>query len=280
MNSGNFNLGMASLADTGQWLLVVEISATGISAVLKNVDYDDTPLVPLFSRVWEDRREDLLSNVEAAVYDNPRMLEDFATHVIINTRRALWVPEDLAPDEDFDENLFTRVYPAESMDICADFGKEEVCLHTLVPGLNAFLQRTLPGSRTSSHLSVLKAAFSEFDSHSSRPNTIYVNIREGEADVFLFSEGRFLCGTVHEWKEFPDLVYKALLVCHAYGVSPHSTSVVLACHDSLKEALDHQLSEFFPEIFFIENPEFEDLHGISFVSSLATGRSITLMSHQ
>lgn len=275
MNGGNFNLGMASLADTGQWLLVVEIHPTGISAILKNVDYEDTPVIPLFDRSWDEDETELLNNVETAVYDNPRMLEDFATRVIIKTDKALWIPADMTEDEEFDERLFTRVYPAASEDIGADFGSEEVCLYTLVPGLNAFLQRTLPGSRITSHLTLLKEAF-ERQANRNASRAIYVNARKGHVDIFAFLEGRFLCGTTHCWKESSDLVYKTLLVAHAYGFRPNETVLVLNCQDCDRELITEALEEFFPEICKIDITGKEDMLSTSFVSYLAAGNTFTI----
>lgn len=275
MNGGNFNLGMASLADTGQWLMVVEISPTGIFALLKNVDYDDTPTLPLFSRDWDENDTELLANIETAVYDNPHMLEDFATHVIVKTEKALWIPTELTEDEEFDENLFTCVYLADSEDIGADFGEETVCLHTLVPGLKAFLHRTLPGSRISSHLSILKGAFEKHNSVSGQ-RALYINARKGNVDIFAFSEGRFLCGASHRWQYPSDLVYKALLVAHAYGLRPNQTKINLSCSGSNRVLLEEALSEFFPEIGNMRIQGTEDGQGFSFVSYLAAGHNLII----
>lgn len=272
------NLGMASLADTGQWLLVVEISAAGISAILKNVDYDDTPTMQIFQKDWNESAENLLSNIESAVYDNPRILEDFATKVIIRSDKALWIPADLTEDEEFDDRYFTCVYPAEAEDIAADFGEEEVCLYTLVPGLNSFINRTLPGSRIFSHLSVLKTAFQKFrdtrDESSPRSNELFINIRPGFADIFAFSEGRFLNGATHIWNGTPDIVYKALLVTHAYGIPTTETSCHIICGDAERKEIDTLLSEFFPELISLGIEGMEESMAASVISCLAAGHEL------
>lgn len=281
MNGGNFNLGVASLADTGQWLLVVEISYTSISAVLKNVDYNDTPTVTLFNKEWDSVENELLPNIETAVYDNPRILEDFATHVIINSEKVLWIPAEITEDEEFDPSLFTCVYPSEEEDIFADFGDEEVCLYSMVPGLKSFIGRTLPGSRVSSHISVLKSSFEkkerELGENETERKAIYINIHQHSADILSFSGGKMLSGAIHCWRDLSDLVYKVLLVAHAYGIKPNETEILLKCPDSSISSITDALEEFFPRIGIIESSENGGIPSLSFVSALAASGNFKII---
>lgn len=276
MDTGNLNLGPASLADTGQWQLTVEISSTGISAFLNNTEYEGVPTVRLFRQTWDEDPSRLLENIETTVFDNPRMLEDFATRLIITTPKSLWIPEDHTEDEEFDESYFTAVYPAASDDIMADFDSGEVCLYTLTPGLNSFLRRTLPGSRINSHMSVLKTLLRGLEearrgshSYASPLRSVYVNVREGEADIFAFSDTEFLCGATHLWKEPEDLLYRTLLVETAYGFRPHDTCLTLICPVGDMDRLKGSFSEFFPALSWISTGN--DGQGESFAASIATG---------
>lgn len=295
MNEGTLHLGMASLADTGQWRMVVEISDRGMTALLKNVDYKETPTVTLFSRLWDEEScSDLLSALETAVYDNPRMLEDFATQVVVTTPAALWIPEEYTDDEDFDESLFTDIYKADRADISADFSGGEVCLYTFLPGLNSFLNRTLPGCRIVSHHSVLKSFFenSERSASESGPETdtssrtLYVNIREArggtrtmsDVDIYLFEEGHLLCGATHEWKTPSDLCYWTLLATHAYGFVPDECRLILAS-DADDRKVAGSLAEYFPDMRRLVR-EGNSCSVCSLAAGIAAGDEIKIIAHE
>lgn len=253
MNDGSLNLGMASLADTGQWRQIVEISSYGMSAVLKNTDFPETPAIVIFKTDWNDSKEDLLANIEAVVYDNPRMLEDYSTQVVLNTPRSLWIPSVRTDDEEFDPELFTCVYPVNPDDINADFGREEVCLYTLVPGLGSFLQRTLPGVKINSHLSVLKKVFETMEANNInilKPETkdsIYVNIQQDYADIFAFHNGEFLCGASHDWAEATDLLYRILMVAKAYTIQAGDASLSFIAPEESTKSFRETFAKFFKE---------------------------------
>ena len=280
------NIGMASLADTGQWRLTVEISADGIAAVLKNTDYQDADTLLLFRKEWISGSSELLDEVETAVYENPRILEDFATRIILTTPKSLWIPADYTEDEEFDDRFFTSVYPAEPEDISADFGAEEVCLYTLSPGLRSFLQRTLPGSRISSHITVLKEAFEKIEAEKvkslfSRPTlqSIYVNIDGRRADIMAFRDGKLLSAASHSWVEPMDITYTTLLVAKAYDMDPAETEITVAAPGELTPEINAALVGIYPEISFIMLPESVQEQGLSFAAALAAGDDFQIIAN-
>lgn len=240
-----------NFADTGLWKLIISVSQTGVAAVLKNIaDPDHTPVI-LFQDVWPKDEANLLERIEASVYENPRILEDFATHIIIYTPKVLWIPAEFTEDEEFDENLYTCVYPAAPTDIFADFGDEQVCLYSLYPGLNSFFQRTLPGCKVSSHLSILKSHFEErelerISAMEMREDlkSAYVNIRNDEADIFVFVNGKFICGATHPWREISDIAYNIFLVLQAYNLKPTDSDITVTGIGSCCADVANIISEF------------------------------------
>lgn len=284
MSGEIFNLGNASLTDTGQWKLIVDISATGIDAILKNVEYDDTPLVPLFRQNWEENNRELLEKIETSIYDNPRILEDFATLIIVTTPKSLWIPAVETEDEEFDDKLFTAVYPASREDISADFDGDEVCLYTLVPGLNSFLHRTLPGCRVSSQLSLAKEMFERIeasrDDRREKSSSFYTVIREGNADIFFFRDGKFQNGVSHEWRTLSDLIYKILLVADANGAVPSDSTVTF--FDETKQASEFAqgIGEFFGHVRELTLEEEKEVPPMSLAMAIAAGRQLYISEYE
>lgn len=278
MNGEKLTLDPASVSDTGQWRLIVDISDRGMSAVLKNTESDYVPPVLVMKAEWSPDSANLLEWIESAVYDHPRLLDDFATHIIITTPSALWIPAELTDDEEFDEKLFTVVYPSKTEDINADFGGDEVCLYTLTPGLNSFLQRTMPGCKITSHLSVLKKEFEKLVKGETfaEDTGLFINIRDGYADIFAFSNGDFICGASHPWLAMEDIAYKTLLMCRAYDLPFRETNTVIVPGKLNPDELKSFFSRFFKEVSVTSMPALSSQHGVPVAEAIAAGQGIQI----
>ena len=272
------NIDILSFTDTGQWRLIVSLGADRISAVLKNMVEPSIPATLFFRKEFPSAEGNLLREIETAIYDNPRMLEDFATHIIVTTPYALWVPCEFTDDDEFDPNLYTCVYNAQPEDIFSDFGEQEVCLYSLTPGLNSFLQRTLPGCRISSHLSVLKPVFENreiekagADATAESAKTIYINIHGQSADIFAFENGKFLCGATHCWVALSDIAYKAMLIAKTYGLPHEETDLIIISDEDNAEGMTSLLIDLFRNIEFHNLPDLCREMDIPLTAAIAAG---------
>lgn len=270
---------MASFADTGQWRLIITVSYSGISAVLKNVLEPSFQPVPLLYKEWEADDSSLLQLVEDAVYDNPKILDDYATQILVYTPKSLWIPEELTDEEEFDEKYYTSVYEANEEDIFADFGSGEVCLYSLAPGLKSFFQRTLPGCKITSHLSVLKNQFESLEKNTTGrdgalENGIYINCREKEIDLFAFRHGQFMSGSTHNWKSIYDIIYRTLLLSRVYGLLAYNTRIMLLGSHPHSEGLVQNFRKFFPSVSVKKIPELTARHHLPLAAAIAAGEKI------
>lgn len=273
--SGNNYLG--NLADTGQWRLFMEISEDSMSAWLKSVDFQPPQCIAILNEKW-DGEFNLLDKIESAVYDNPRLLEDFATHIVVTTPYSLWIPGEFAEEEEFDEKFFTSVYPAKEEDIMRDVDGEEICAYTLVPGLNSFLQRTLPGSKISSHLSVLKSFFPKLspgvvsgDGYLPSKNRIYVNLRKQWADIFLFENDLFLSGSTHKWETVSDVAYFICLIASVYKIDTKSTELFIFGNENDAVSIYEIIGDFFESTGLIETSVNESMDNSSLCAGVLSG---------
>lgn len=214
MANVSINNGIGGLIDTGQWRLVISIAPTGMTGILKSLIRQDTDDVLLFNKEWSPDSP-LLKMVETTVYDNPRMLDDFATQIIINSPLSLWIPEELTEYEEFDEKFYTYFYKTDSNDIFADFLENEVCLYSLAPGLNQFLSRTLPGCRIVSNLSILRNYYGELNNKGIH---FYLDLRKDDFDLVIFDCNKFVSASSHPWKDTSDILYSLKLVETAYSL--------------------------------------------------------------
>lgn len=143
----------AELADTGRWHLVVRIGDKGAEAWLNYIADNSRPN-RLFAIDFDDS-ETHIEQLERAVYDNPRVLDDFSTDVIIDTDRVLWVPKS-TDDPERVRLMADTLWPDLADDVLTDRTGTEVCHFVLTPGLATCMQRTFPGARVVCGLSVLR----------------------------------------------------------------------------------------------------------------------------
>ena len=280
MNGGNLKLSRGALADTGQWRLIITVSDTGMSAYFKNLIDPDIDLVNYLSKKWEGNEENLLQLVEETVYENPDILDDFATQIIIYTPESLWIPEELTDEEELDEKYFTTVFTAKKEDIFSDFGEEEVCLYALAPGLNSFFQRTLPGCKVMCHLTMIQRWLKDLErinliSSGGNSDRIYVNVRDRQVDLFAFRKGKFMSGSTHRWKNINDIIYESLLLAKAYEMDPEKTRLIVLGSHGFNEALRDSIQEFFPMAANRKTTALSEKYNLPFEVALAAGYNYT-----
>ena len=242
------------------------ISAKGIEAYLRNVENPMEEVQTLFRTEWNSEDADLLEKIENAIYDHPQLLDDFATDIAIETSKALWAPEPVIEGEDDPAcKIFTTVFAANEEDIMRDYLDGKVCLYTLVPGLQAFLQRTFAGARVRCHQSVLVKRFENRQADMPR---IYVDLRKGEADFIAFDGKRLLMAVTHEWHAVEDVRYHIFNLLDIYGLNPAETQVSVSGLREPKGELIQSLREEVAYVMMTMVPGIASKTGMSLAASL------------
>lgn len=211
--------------DTGVWRLIIYISATGMSALLRHTEDAGQPLVQLFATHWEDDGAPLLPKIESAVYDHPRVLEDYATDIVVETTLLTWAPEEALDSEDSEISIFSELYPDSSGELMSETLGDMTILFSLAPGLGAFISRTIPGARIRSHIGVLAERFLRQTSDMPR---IYADIRAGEVDLIAIEGKRILGSATHRWNEDTDIAYRIYHLADVLGISPSALHLSLS----------------------------------------------------
>lgn len=225
----------ADYADTGQWRLVVEIHATGMSAHLENTLHTNVEPQLLFSSSWEDDRSLLLRNVENAVYDHPRVLEDFSARIILYDRNVLFIPTAVAEEsEGAEETLYTSLFEADPADVLVQADGDITAAYSPAPGIKGFISRTFPGARLGCNLMELVKKCRREGSG----KRMCLNVRDGECDFLLLDNQALLSASTHDCKEWTDIVYHAFNIMDVYGVTPKECHIVKSGRDLPQEALD------------------------------------------
>lgn len=214
----------ADYADTGQWRLIVKIHPSGMSAHLENTIHGDVEPQELFSTSWDNDPDNLLRNIENAVYDHPRVLDDFSARIIIFDRKTLFMPTALLEDTDSAESAFyTALYQADEADVMYDTDKDITAAFHLAPGLKGFINRTFPGARVGCNLMQAVAR----QRHSGEGHRLFISVRDGEADYVLLNGEALVSASTNSWAAGSDIAYHAFNLFNVYGVNPKEAEVEL-----------------------------------------------------
>lgn len=209
-------------ADTGQWRLIVRIYSDGMSAHLENSLHDDVEPQELFTTHWDNDPQHLLAHIENAVYDHPRVLDDFSARIEIYDRRVMFVPSHLlAETEGSEETFYTSLYGGDGKEVMCDTDKDVTALYSPCDGLKSFLSRTFPGARVGCNL-MHRVSYLRNKGEGMR---LYVNLRKKEADYILLQERDLLSASTRDWENGADISYHAFNLFKVYGVDPKEVKI-------------------------------------------------------
>ena len=232
-------LSPAEFADTGQWRLIIYISHSGMTALLRHASDPQRPIVRMFDATWPlpdspAGGASLLKRIENTVYDHPGVLDDYATDIIIESPHATWVPTaviESAAGEDPEQQVFHSLFPGVEGDICTDRLGDITALYSLSPGLEAFLGRTLPGARMRLHLGVLAEGVPAM--LGDRP-AVAAAFRDNGFDLLAFgTDGRMLSASARSAANDPCAdILKAMQVL---GLAEGSADIILCGNHPSRE---------------------------------------------
>lgn len=231
-------------ADTGEWKLIISISKKGLKAILLSLVEPGAEPETLVSRSWNHKNEeDILRNIEDIIYDNPRILEDFATRIIIETDKVAWVPLQHSEEDDPAAEFFTTIYPASPEDIFVEYDGDKACMFTLVAGIKSFLERTLPGCRINCTanivLNFLKKQLEERGQAASKKDFIGAIAIGNTVYTYAFRNNEFIGGAPHPFTSATDIAYYIMLLSKAYDIQPASSRILLsAAPEAASEACE------------------------------------------
>lgn len=224
MRGDVYTLTAADFADTGQWRLLLKIGVTGLEAFLENTLHPEIEPQTLCTAKWEFNKDKLRENIENAVYNNPRLLDDFATRIILYDPRSLFIPTEIAEESaGAEEELYKKVYTAEDADIMTDFDRDLTAVWSLAPGVKSFLMRTFPGARITCNLMELVRNLRK----SNQGLTLYAIARDEEADIILMNGSDLISASTHEWHHVDDIAYLVMNLLDVYGYKISDAKVIL-----------------------------------------------------
>lgn len=217
-----YTLTAADFADTGQWRLLLNIGVKGLEAFLENTLHPEIEPQSLCRISWEHEGNNLKKNLEEAVYNNPRVLDDFATRIIIFDPHTLFIPSEIADKTiGAEEEIYKQIYEADDSDIMTDRNKDITAVWSLAPGVKSFLMRTFPGARITCNLMEKVRDLRKKNVGLS----LYKFIRDGEIDLILLKDAELLSASTQEVASVADISEKVEKLFEAYDLDPRNVII-------------------------------------------------------
>lgn len=252
MDNADYKYNALDLSDTGLWKLISVVSTSGMRGWLRHTEQKSAAPIGLFDTQWPVDDTPLLKKIENTVYDNPRMLDDYATEIILTTPRTLIIPSAiLDEDEGKVENLYLQIFDVQPDDIFYDRCGDETIVYSLAAGLPAFIRRTIPGARVKNHLSIL---IDRFRNQSSELHRIYVDIREKESDIIAFKGKKLLSASSQIWNATSDIAYNVVRLMKAYTIGKEDAEIRISGIPDNKTELAEILRKMVDYVVFTPEP--------------------------
>ncbi|MCH5239065.1 MAG: DUF3822 family protein [Muribaculaceae bacterium] len=217
-----YQLTAADFADTGQWRLILNIGLSGLQAELNNTIHPELPPQPLCNVSWQPDKEKLRENIEEAIYNNPRLLDDFATTITIFDPLTLFIPTDIAEEKNSaEEDLYKKVFPSLDEDIMNDRDNDITAVWSLAPGVKSLLLRSFPGARITCNLMQLVKRLRKSNARLS----LFLNNRGNEIDLILLDANRLISASTHPVSNQENIDEMVERLLSAYAVSKERVNI-------------------------------------------------------
>lgn len=226
------------ISDHSRWRLRLTVGPCGVRA-----NFHDAVAGRLFTymdRIWTGDPADSLRKIEDAIYEDPVILDDYTTSILVRPVRMIFVPDSrLGADSAAEdaEALISQVDATEAKDVWIEpLGRGLTAIFSTPAGVRDFLARTFPTEDV--HLA-LRPMLSHVLLRENDPGRkMWVHLDAGTLDVVAVSDGRPVLINTREYSEAADAAYYIVYALGAIGFDPATTDVRLSgCEDVRRELM-------------------------------------------
>lgn len=218
---------MSDFSDHNIWRLLLTVGYTGIEALF--FDSVRHTFVPYMRREWECAPADLLGRIEDAVYEDPVLLDDYRSYILIRPAATLLVPPHLVDPDDRDGNAkaLDAVDAAVNKDVWCEPLGEAVALYSTPCGVKDFLSRSFL-TEDVHHVLVPMVEHFTPKAKDEGGEKMWVHVGRNMLDAVVFRDGRLLHAGSWKYAEPADAAYFILFALRALGVDASRCEVRLS----------------------------------------------------
>lgn len=204
-------------SDHKVWRLLLTVGVGEVRALF--VNRATGACVPYLARRWECPPQDVLHNIEEALYEEPMLFEEYDATILLRPAATLLVPPELAKDAS-DQNLseaISALDPMEEKDVWSEPVGEAIALCSMPGGVRGFLGRSF---LTEDVRHALKPGVEHFAPRAAREggDKMWAHLGERSLDMYAFRDGRLLEASTHTYHAPMDAAYALLFAWRALGL--------------------------------------------------------------
>ena len=232
---------MTDFSDHKRWKLLLIVGERGLDAAF--FDREGRQGVPYMSRRWNCDPTQVLGQVEDALYDDPRLLDDYDTSILISPRATLLVPPAMFDPKDTAANTeaLSALDQSEHKDVWHEPLDEAIALYSTAEGLRDFLRRTF---LTEDMHHLLRPMTDYFSRKAGAEGgwKMWVDLGPGVMDIVAYGNGRLLyANRWHYTGGAEDAAYYLLFIFRTLGLPEDSAELYLSGSQELRRAISPML---------------------------------------
>jgi len=210
---------MLDFSDHRTWRLHLTVGMRGLDAVFFNATAREC--VPYLSRRWQCADADVLKNIENAVYEDPLLLDDYDTTILICPKATLFVPPSMIDPDDEDAvcRALDAVDAAEHKDVWCEPVADATALYSTPCGVKDFLGRSF---LTEDVHHIVRPFVEHFQAKAAggAGEKMWVHLGADRMDMIVFRDGRLVNASFRYCAPGPDAVYFILFAWDTFGLDP------------------------------------------------------------
>lgn len=232
------------IQDASLYVMLVRLSRTAVDVVIYSPLVDNSLIYRSFPTAGADGEVRALENV---VYDNPLMLADFRSRIILtdSPRWSLCPSEWLEDGHEAADAMLRIQWPDMDGTVHTaptTFHGVEIA-YSVDSRMAGFVQRTFPGTIIEPHiLPLLRYCSSRMGRANSR--RMLVNLRQSDADIVVADGASLRQGVTVSFNTTADLLYRILSSAQAAGLDPRADELLLCGSRSMREELTPMLRTY------------------------------------
>lgn len=227
--------------DVSLWKLYILLSRKGITAVFRNEQTKET--ITMLHETLSDVDEESLGRIQDIIYENPVLLNDYQTTIILDSNHFIIAPSNQIQNDEDALDVMETVYPNDNADLWADRIGEETIIFLTPEGLQSFINRTFPTAEVKFRLSPAITHFRHSKSMGSG-KTMQVNILDGEIEIVAFKNSRLLLANIFACKEPADAIYYILNAWTILGFDSQNDELRLTGDKTIREHIMPTLRKY------------------------------------
>lgn len=236
MNTQN---NIPDISDHERWRLQLTVGPGGVRAnyfdaqARRAVQYLDKPLAV--------DPADALRSIEDIIYDDPALLDDYDTSILIRPTALIFVPTAQIGEEEEAGELLSQVDPTEGKDVWIEPVTDEyTAIYSTPGGVRDFLVRSFPTEDV--HLA-LSALLEHVASTGTGDRKAWVHLDARTLDIVVFAGGRPVLVNTREYGEAADAAYYIVQSLRALGLDDGKTELQLSGNEQTRRELLPMLRE-------------------------------------